>query len=314
MQTRSALRGTRLLALLLALMLLVSLMPISVLAASKAVPEKITLVGSDEALEYEYVDDLIYSWEDIPRYKVYVPTGTKSVQLHGTVYIDGSAGSGYCSEKDLDPNNNFYNFEYWTTGTVGSAAPYTIETRTDGAKTQNMAFVKLKSYVGGSSDAYILQFEEKEVLDAAPAPTITTNLSTETVSRDYYGDAYSLSVAATVPEGGNLSYQWQVSTTSATDGFTDIPDATGTTYSATPSDGLLGNFWYRVVVTNTVEGMASKSVTSAVTPVTVTSSFLHQVTIKTGKGAGALHVELKDASGYANTVRKSDTTDANSST
>ena len=105
MQTRSASRGTRLLALLLALMLLVSLMPISVLAASKAVPEKITLVGSDEALEYEYVDDLIYSWEDIPRYKVYVPTGTTSVQLHGTVYIDGSAGSGYCSEKDLDPNN-----------------------------------------------------------------------------------------------------------------------------------------------------------------------------------------------------------------
>lgn len=48
---------------------------------------------------------------------------------------------------------------------------------------------------------------------------------------------------------GTLSYQWQVSTTSAADGFEDITDATQSSY--TPSTEAPGSFWYRVVVTNT---------------------------------------------------------------
>ena len=46
MHTKTAPRGSKLLALLLSMLMLVSMLPISVLAASKAVPEKITLVGS----------------------------------------------------------------------------------------------------------------------------------------------------------------------------------------------------------------------------------------------------------------------------
>lgn len=48
-------------------------------------PEKITLVGSSDALEYEFVDYLSFAWNDIPHYKVTVPAGTKKVQLYGTV-------------------------------------------------------------------------------------------------------------------------------------------------------------------------------------------------------------------------------------
>ena len=58
MQTKSTSYGKKLLALMLSLLMLVSVLPVSAWAAADAKPEKITLVGSSDALEYEFVDYL----------------------------------------------------------------------------------------------------------------------------------------------------------------------------------------------------------------------------------------------------------------
>ena len=311
MQKHTKTRGARLLALVLMLVMLVGLLSVSVLAANAA-PTKITLVGSDEALAYEFVGYLTYAWEDIPRYKVTVPAGTQKVQLYGTVHIDSSSGSGYCNEDTIDqwPAP----IDYWTTDAVGSASPYTIETRIDGTSDKPLTLVKKASY-GDSSSAYFLQFVEQastggETTDASPAPTITTDLSTEKLTLDYYAyqtDAQKLSIAASVTEG-TLTYQWQISRTSATEGFVDIEDATSTAYTLDAANstgilGLLGDSWYRVAVTNTVSGKTPTTVYTSVLPVTVTS-FLKQVTFTTYKATSTDYTFiLKDASGYAATPK-----------
>ena len=293
MQTKSTSHGKKLLALMLSLLMLVSVLPVSAWAAANAKPEKITLVGSSDALEYEFVDYLTFAWEDLPHYKVYVPAGTKTVQLYGTVYLDkaGSSGSGYTQEDGL--NDWPAPVDYWSADQVGSSSPYTIETRTSGYE-KNLSLVKTSNYAT-TNTAYILEFVEKDDSPAAPAPVLTADLSTAAVTYTCGDTANALAVQAT--GSGTLSYQWQVSTTSAADGFEDITDATQSSY--TPSTEAPGSFWYRVVVTNTVAGNKPTSVTSAVAPVTVNvPEGMRQVKIITSQGRGTgMTLTLKDAAG-----------------
>ena len=313
MQTTTKNHRTRLLALVLMLVMLVGLLSVSVLAAD-AKPTKITLVDSDKALAYEFVKYVTYAWNDIPCYKVTVPAGTQKVQLYdSTVYIDSSAGSGYYNPGS-DPDSWPPDIERWTSADIGSAAPYTIETRIGSSNVHTLALVQSSNYAD-TGTAYFLQFVEQastggETTDASPAPTITTDLSTEKLTLDYYAyqtDAQKLSIAASVTEG-TLTYQWQISRTSATEGFVDIEDATSTAYTLDAANstgilGLLGNSWYRVAVTNTVSGKKPTTVYTSALPVTVTS-FLKQVTFTTYKATSTDYkFTLKDASGYAATPK-----------
>ena len=146
-------------------------------------------------------------------------------------------------------------------------------------------------------------------------------MPSDTLELKYYGysngDSGKQSITATSTEG-TLTYQWQFSKTSATEGFTDIKaddllaegmTATAASYEIDPSNqkgilGLLGNSWYRVAVTNTVEGKTPTTVNSSALHVNVTGGWMRQVTFTTYKATSTDYkFTLKDASGYAATPK-----------
>jgi len=80
----------------------------------------------------------------------------------------------------------------------------------------------------------------------------------------------TLSVTASVTDGGTLSYQWYRNTSNSTSGGTAIAGATGS--SRTLSDA--GTYWYYVIVTNTITnngdgGIKTAQTTSNATAVTI---------------------------------------------
>lgn len=77
MQTKSTSYGKKLLALMLSLLMLVSVLPVSAWAATDAKPEKITLVGSSDALEYEFVNYLTFAWNESPITRSTSPPGPR---------------------------------------------------------------------------------------------------------------------------------------------------------------------------------------------------------------------------------------------
>jgi len=95
----------------------------------------------------------------------------------------------------------------------------------------------------------------------AATPNITYQPQDETVE---VGDAVTLSVTATVSDGGALTYRWYDAATGR-----PISDATGRTYS--PPTATAGTYSYYVVVTNTNNSVnGSKIATATSNTVTVT--------------------------------------------
>jgi large repetitive protein len=76
------------------------------------------------------------------------------------------------------------------------------------------------------------------------------------------GDDPALISVLTAPSAsGTISYQWQSSTTSATSGFSNIANQTGSTYDPPV---LSNTTWYQLVVTSTLNGVACSSNTSGI--------------------------------------------------
>jgi quinol monooxygenase YgiN len=100
----------------------------------------------------------------------------------------------------------------------------------------------------------------------AQTPEITAQPQDTTVDKD---DEATLTVTASVEDGGTLSYQWYQNSTNSNEGGSLVEDANASSYS--PSTASVGVSYYYVVVTNTnedVNGETTASVTS--NPATVT--------------------------------------------
>jgi hypothetical protein len=99
----------------------------------------------------------------------------------------------------------------------------------------------------------------------------------------FVGDFVSLTVTASVDDGGALSYQWYKNTTNSNVGGTLIEGATDATYNPaeTPSEGIVTYYYYYVVVTNTNESVDGNTTVSAV------SSPIEIIVVhNTGSGSG----------------------------
>ena len=107
----------------------------------------------------------------------------------------------------------------------------------------------------------------------AATPVITTQPQGATIK---VGGAVTLRVAASVSDGGTLSYQWGKSNNSELGG-TIIPGAIGATY--TPSTAAVGTMYYLCTVTNTNKN-ASGNKTAMI------SSEQIAVTVQSGGGGG----------------------------
>lgn len=92
----------------------------------------------------------------------------------------------------------------------------------------------------------------------AETPNITTHPQggTYTVGADA-----ALSVAASVSDGGTLSYQWYSNTTDSTTGGSEISGATSSSY--TPPTSAAGTTWYYCVVINTNNSVTGKKTATA---------------------------------------------------
>ncbi|WP_243391234.1 S-layer homology domain-containing protein [Paenibacillus sp. GM1FR] len=102
----------------------------------------------------------------------------------------------------------------------------------------------------------------------AAVPTINTQPADETANEG--ASSPTLSVGATVSDGGMLSYQWYTNATNSTSGGTPINAATGSTYAAPTTS--VGTTYYYVIVTNTnngVNGTKTATATSNAAQVTV---------------------------------------------
>ncbi len=102
------------------------------------------------------------------------------------------------------------------------------------------------------------------VTSGAVAPSISTQPAAQTALS---GGSVSFSVSAngTSP----LTYTWQKSTTSATDGFVDIADSNNATLALTNAASAQAGY-YRVRVQNSVDTVTSDAVTLIVAPVITT--------------------------------------------
>lgn len=103
-------------------------------------------------------------------------------------------------------------------------------------------------------------------LTNAETPTITAQPADKTVN---IGGNATLSVTASVSDGGTLSYQWYSNTTNSNSGGTAIGGADSSTHSA--PTGTVGTTYYYVEVTNTnPSATGSQTATAASNPATVT--------------------------------------------
>jgi hypothetical protein len=181
----------------------------------------------------------------------------------------------------------------WTVNTTPAGAPYEV-VKISGSGTANAELssgklkltmadtetLKFAIKIAGSSDGvadpskdnyYIFDLQGKsyEVLVDAETPTFDTNITTDAGTATIGTDGVDLTVAASVDDGGAITYQWYVATTSTGDG-TPISGETEAALSLTKEEvgtvleiSALAERWFYCIATNTNEDDAITGATTA---------------------------------------------------
>jgi len=163
-----------------------------------------------------------------------------------------------------------------------TALPTVIGTYT---VTFNVAAVSGWNAVNGLS-AGILTVNAKA--NNAQIPSITSQPTSAMVT---VNASYSLSVAASVTDGGSLSYRWYSNTSASNSGGTAITGATSNVYN--PPTSIVGIYYYFVEVTNTIHnngggGNKTASIRSDAVILTVNTKVNAQTPTITSQPTGAL--------------------------
>ena len=208
------------------------------------------------------------------------PSGTSAVTANSVtltaVTDSGGVGGiqyGYTTGTGATPGN-------WQTGTtfdnLSPGTTYTFYARYAGNGFYNPS----------AASSTGLPVTTSALIDAE-TPSITTHPQDGTYT---VGADAALSVAASVSDGGTLSYQWYSNTTDSTTGGTAISGATSSSY--TPPTNTAGATWYYCMVTNTNNNATGEKTATAtsntagviVNPAPVTT---YTVTVNGGTGGGS---------------------------
>lgn len=143
------------------------------------------------------------------------------------------------------------------TGVAGTTYYFCVVTNTDSSATGNNTATSTSNVVGVTVNSLI----------DAELPTLDTQPTGQTVNQG--GINPNLTVAASVNDGGTLSYQWFSNSLNSTNGGTAINRATSPTYSV-PTDTAGTKFYYVVVTNSNNNASGSKTATSTSNAVGVT--------------------------------------------
>ena len=116
-------------------------------------------------------------------------------------------------------------------------------------------------------------------LTNAETPSITSQPQTDTNVIE--GATKTLSIEASVSDGGTLSYQWYSNSTSSTDGASAISSATNSTYTVPTT--VAGTTFYYCVVTNTNNSVDGNKTATA-------TSNIAKIEVKSNKGDGGFDI------------------------
>jgi len=181
--------------------------------------------------------------------------GNTSARNTGGTLISGAAGASYAARIDAAGTFYYYVTVTNTIGNNGDGGKKTASVTSDAA---TVTVEKPKEDEGDEEDV-------TPVLSAA-IPRITEQPVGARVSLS--GDGHTMTVSASVADGGTLSYQWYNNTSYSNAGGAKIPDATEKTYVHRQT--RRGMFYYYAEVTNTVvAGSERRSASAMSEPVRV---------------------------------------------
>ncbi|WP_260989904.1 S-layer homology domain-containing protein [Paenibacillus xylanexedens] len=210
-------------------------------------------------------------------YGVNYDNGKYIVVGQGGTILTSNDGVSWTSQTSGTINElydvSYINATYMVVGLNGTiltssdGASWTARTSGTLSALYGVIYANSKYVVVGAS-GLILQSPTIATLTHAATPSIDTQPTGTTVNE---GDSSpNLSVAASVSDGGTLSYQWYSNSANSTNGGNAIAGATSATYAAPTTS--TGTTYYYAVVTNTnnsVSGNKTATATSNIAAVNV---------------------------------------------